>query len=106
MATRSAFVAFNCSGQSYDNCNPPQAPSGPKVTVGVSGGTMTVNVTGGSAFVTVHASTGSGSQVYTFGVVSTSASVSTSVLGSGTFTVVACPSADEGYPSDVDQVTI
>lgn len=85
---------------------PPQAPSGPSTTTGVSGGILTVNVSGGSAYVTVHATTGSGSQVYTFGVVSSSANVSTSVLGSGTFTIVTCPVANEGYPSDVDQITI
>lgn len=76
-----------CDGSTYSNC-PSGGPTGPQgSTSTIDNGNLVVTVTNGLGRVTVHRAS-DGHQVHDFGTVSGSASVPTSSIGSGNYTIV------------------
>jgi hypothetical protein len=95
---------IRCDGSTYTNC-PSGGKTGPQgSSTTIDNGNLVVVITGGSARVTVHRAS-DGHQVHDFGTVSGSASVPTSSIGSGNFTVAARdPSTD--MVADANMITI
>lgn len=99
------MMGMGCDGNTYNTCPSGPPPSGGVTSVTVSGGILYITVTSGPAQVTVHDSATGVNQVYDFGTVS-SASVSTSTLGTGNFTIVTHSTSIQGLITDAVMITI
>lgn len=96
---------MDCSGRSYDNCSS-GGGSAPKMGVIRNGSMIDITVSNGPAWVTIHSTANGTNLVYDFGLVATSASVPTSTIGTGDFTVVAQSAFEFGDATDATMLTL